>query len=123
MCRTPQDRFSTPSAPGAPSTASRAIVTGSSGYCAGCRQAGVTAWFAGCWPHAWPSNRELLANRKSAIYNQTGLMESVFRFIAPPGPCGYLPDQTWRLEYEQVAALSPAEYMARMQQGWRRFGE
>src|SRR5438445_13158314 len=50
-------------------------------------------------------------------------MESVFRFIAPPGTCGYLPDQTWRLEYEQVAALSPAEYMARMQQSWRRFGE
>jgi arginine-tRNA-protein transferase len=50
-------------------------------------------------------------------------MESVFRFVAPPGPCGYLPDQTWRLEYEQVAELSPAEYMTRMQQGWRRFGE
>jgi arginine-tRNA-protein transferase len=49
-------------------------------------------------------------------------METVFRFIAPPGPCGYLPDQTWRLEYEQVAELSPAEYMTRMQQGWRRFG-
>jgi arginine-tRNA-protein transferase len=50
-------------------------------------------------------------------------MESVFRFIAPPSPCGYLPDQTWRLEYEQVASLSAAEYMARMSQGWRRFGE
>jgi arginine-tRNA-protein transferase len=34
-----------------------------------------------------------------------------------------LPQQTWRLEYEQVAALSPAEYMERMQAGWRRFGD
>jgi arginine-tRNA-protein transferase len=50
-------------------------------------------------------------------------MESVFRFIAPPSQCGYLPTQTWRLEYEQVAVLSPAEYMERMSQGWRRFGE
>jgi arginine-tRNA-protein transferase len=50
-------------------------------------------------------------------------MESVFRFTAPPSPCGYLPDQTWRLEYEQVASLTPAEYMERLEQGWRRFGE
>ena len=49
-------------------------------------------------------------------------MESVFRFLAPPSRCGYLPEQTWRLEYEQVASLSPAEYMQRMTQGWRRFG-
>lgn len=50
-------------------------------------------------------------------------MESVFRFFAMPSPCGYLPHETWRLEYEQVAACSPAEYMERMRQGWRRFGE
>ena len=50
-------------------------------------------------------------------------MESVFRFTAPPSPCGYLPDQTWRLEYEQVASLNPTEYMERLEQGWRRFGE
>lgn len=50
-------------------------------------------------------------------------METVFRFVAPPSPCGYLPEQTWRLEYEQVASLSPAEYMQRMATGWRRFGE
>lgn len=50
-------------------------------------------------------------------------METVFRFIATPSRCGYLPQQTWRLEYEQVAVLSPAEYMERMLQGWRRFGE
>ena len=40
----------------------------------------------------------------------------LFRFVAPPSPCGYLPDQVWRLEYEQVASLSPAEYLERMQQ-------
>jgi len=50
-------------------------------------------------------------------------METVFRFTAPPSPCGYLPGQVWRLEYEQVSRLSPAEYMERMVRGWRRFGE
>lgn len=50
-------------------------------------------------------------------------MESIFRFIAPPSRCGYLPQQTWRLEYEQVAEISPAEYMERMHDGWRRFGD
>jgi arginine-tRNA-protein transferase len=50
-------------------------------------------------------------------------METLFRFLAPPGPCGYLPEQTWRLEYEQVLSLTPAEYMERMQCGWRRFGD
>jgi arginyl-tRNA--protein-N-Asp/Glu arginylyltransferase len=49
-------------------------------------------------------------------------MESVFRFIAPPGPCGYLPGQTWQLEYEVVSALTPAEYYQRLVHGWRRFG-
>jgi arginine-tRNA-protein transferase len=49
-------------------------------------------------------------------------MESLFRFVAPPSPCGYLPDQLWRLEYEHVAALTAAEYMQRMREGWRRFG-
>ena len=50
-------------------------------------------------------------------------METVFRFTAPPSRCGYLPGQVWRLEYEQVSRLSPAEYMERMVRGWRRFGE
>jgi arginine-tRNA-protein transferase len=49
-------------------------------------------------------------------------MESLFRFVAPPSGCGYLPDQQWRLEYEQVLTVTPAEYMTRMLQGWRRFG-
>jgi arginine-tRNA-protein transferase len=50
-------------------------------------------------------------------------METVFRFIAPPSRCGYLPHMTWRLEYEQVADVSAAEYMTRMADGWRRFGD
>jgi arginine-tRNA-protein transferase len=50
-------------------------------------------------------------------------METLFRFLAPPSPCGYLPDQVWRLEYEQVAACTPADYLGRMQRGWRRFGD
>ncbi len=49
-------------------------------------------------------------------------MESLFRFIASPSQCGYLPDQLWSLEYDLVAAVTPAEYMERMRAGWRRFG-
>jgi arginine-tRNA-protein transferase len=49
-------------------------------------------------------------------------MESLVRFTAPPSPCGYLPDRNWSLEYEHVASASPAEYMRRMREGWRRFG-
>jgi arginine-tRNA-protein transferase len=49
-------------------------------------------------------------------------MESLFRFVASPSPCGYLPDRLWSLEYEMVSAATPAEYMQRMRAGWRRFG-
>lgn len=49
-------------------------------------------------------------------------MESALRCLAPAGPCGYLPGQTWQLEYEFVRRLTPAEYEQRMQEGWRRFG-
>jgi arginine-tRNA-protein transferase len=49
-------------------------------------------------------------------------METLVHYLAPPSPCGYLPEQTWRLEYEHVAAITPAEYLARMNLGWRRFG-
>ena len=50
-------------------------------------------------------------------------MKSHFRYLAPPSRCGYLPDQAWRLEYEVVRQLSPGEYLERMLQGWRRFGD
>lgn len=49
-------------------------------------------------------------------------MLSLGRFTAPASKCGYLPEQSWRLEYERVAMLSPAEYMQRLEEGWRRFG-
>jgi leucyl-tRNA---protein transferase len=49
-------------------------------------------------------------------------MQSLFRYLADPSPCGYLPDQVWQLEYEHVVRLSPAEYQRRLLEGWRRFG-
>lgn len=49
-------------------------------------------------------------------------METLFRFLAPASRCGYLPQETWRIEYEHVAAVSPAEYLERLRAGWRRFG-
>jgi arginine-tRNA-protein transferase len=49
-------------------------------------------------------------------------MQSLFQYVAPPGPCGYLPDQTWRLEYDLVGEISKAEYMEHLLHGWRRFG-
>ncbi len=49
-------------------------------------------------------------------------MESLFRYVAAPGPCGYLPEQTWSLEYDYVASLTPAEYLRHLLDNWRRFG-
>jgi arginine-tRNA-protein transferase len=49
-------------------------------------------------------------------------MESLFRYVASPSPCGYLPEQMWSLEYEYVGAMTSAEYLQRMLEGWRRFG-
>lgn len=49
-------------------------------------------------------------------------MESLFRYIAPPSRCGYLPEQLWSLEYEVVGTLTAAEYEQRLLDGWRRFG-
>jgi arginine-tRNA-protein transferase len=49
-------------------------------------------------------------------------MESLFRYVAAPSRCGYLPEKDWSLEYEYVGALTPAEYLQRMLDGWRRFG-
>ena len=49
-------------------------------------------------------------------------MELLYTFASPPGPCGYLPDQTWSLRYDLVRGMSAAEYADRMHRGWRRFG-
>jgi arginine-tRNA-protein transferase len=49
-------------------------------------------------------------------------LRSQFHFLAPPSPCGYLPEQRSRMEYEQFARISAEEYASRMLGGWRRFG-
>lgn len=49
-------------------------------------------------------------------------MESLLRYVASPTPCAYLPDQSWSLEYEYVAQMTPAEYLRRILDNWRRFG-
>jgi leucyl-tRNA---protein transferase len=49
-------------------------------------------------------------------------METLFDYVAPPSPCGYLPDRLWSLQYEMVGAMSAGEYMDRLEAGWRRFG-
>jgi arginine-tRNA-protein transferase len=49
-------------------------------------------------------------------------MESLFRYVASPSTCGYLPGERWSLEYEYVGAMSRGEYLVRMLDGWRRFG-
>jgi leucyl-tRNA---protein transferase len=49
-------------------------------------------------------------------------MESLFRYTAPPSPCGYLPAELWSLEYEVVGTLTAAEYQRRLLDNWRRFG-
>jgi arginine-tRNA-protein transferase len=45
-----------------------------------------------------------------------------YRIITEPGPCGYLPDQRSRMEYERVERVTAEEYSGRLLDGWRRFG-
>ena len=47
-------------------------------------------------------------------------MESTVSFLSTVSPCQYLPDRIWQLRYELVPHLRPADYMHRLQQGWRR---
>lgn len=49
-------------------------------------------------------------------------MISLSRYTLPPGPCAYLPHEEATMQYETVLDLSPAEYLALMQDNWRRFG-
>ena len=49
-------------------------------------------------------------------------MQSLFSFVAPPSRCSYLASENWSLEYEQFLSISPAEYLQRLSEGWRRFG-
>ena len=43
-------------------------------------------------------------------------------FLDEPSPCGYLPDQDWRLEYRIAADLTAVEYAGLLLRGWRHFG-
>jgi arginine-tRNA-protein transferase len=60
----------------------------------------------------------------SAVSVEGGVdrVTSSFRYLAGIEPCGYLPGQDARMEYEYVAELTAEEYAARMVAGWRRFG-
>ena len=49
-------------------------------------------------------------------------MLSLHTYASPPHACSYLPDRVARMRYEVVGELTPAEYLARMNAGWRRFG-
>lgn len=44
------------------------------------------------------------------------------KFIQGPYPCPYLAGREASLEYELAGKLSPFEYEARMNKGWRKFG-
>lgn len=60
--------------------------------------------------------------RRRSVSVEGQSLRSQFHILAPPGPCGYLPEQTSRMEYEQFVRISADEYAARMLGGWRRFG-
>jgi arginine-tRNA-protein transferase len=49
-------------------------------------------------------------------------VETLFHYVAAPSPCGYLSERQWSLEYRYVGALTSAEYLQCMVEGWRRFG-
>jgi len=49
-------------------------------------------------------------------------MISLFKYMAPPHACSYLPDQVACMEYEYFTSIAAGEYEGRMKAGWRRFG-
>jgi arginyl-tRNA--protein-N-Asp/Glu arginylyltransferase len=49
-------------------------------------------------------------------------MDSTVTFLSTLSACQYLPDRVWQLRYELVPSLRSADYMQRLQGGWRRFG-
>jgi arginine-tRNA-protein transferase len=49
-------------------------------------------------------------------------MKSAITFLTPVASCEYLSDRSWQLRYELLPHLRPADYMRRLEQGWRRFG-
>jgi arginine-tRNA-protein transferase len=49
-------------------------------------------------------------------------MKSLFTFFTPAHDCAYRSGETARMKYEVVEQITAAEYEAKMQAGWRRFG-
>lgn len=49
-------------------------------------------------------------------------MRTGFRYLAPAGPCEFLPGRTWQMEYEFPKNLTPAGCLQRIEEGWRHFG-
>lgn len=49
-------------------------------------------------------------------------MPPAFRYLAPPGPCEFLPDRVWQMEYEFQQHLTPSSCATAIEQGWRHFG-
>src|SRR5689334_7519231 len=46
----------------------------------------------------------------------------IHRFVTGTESCVYLPEEEARTEHELVVRLSPEEYEARLNAGWRKFG-
>jgi leucyl-tRNA---protein transferase len=49
-------------------------------------------------------------------------MQEVLVVLSAPDECSYLPTETAQMRYELALDLTPADYLARLQEGWRRFG-
>lgn len=49
-------------------------------------------------------------------------MPPAFRYLAPPGPCEFLPSRVWQMEYEFQQQLTPSSCATAIEQGWRHFG-
>jgi Arginine-tRNA-protein transferase, N terminus len=87
-----------------------------------------------CNPEAPPPIRQAPPTHSPAVlhkykdkprpifYATDGRKPSAVTFLSPVFPCVYLPHRIWRFRYELVPHLRPADYMQRLQQGWRPFG-
>lgn len=45
-----------------------------------------------------------------------------YTYLADPSKCGYLPAEIWQLKYALIRNLTPEQYWALINTGWRRFG-
>jgi arginine-tRNA-protein transferase len=51
-----------------------------------------------------------------------GVARSLYRAVEKPRACSYLANQPAALEYDFLADVTPGEYEAMLERGWRRFG-